>query len=798
MIKYAFRQLVKNPGFTVVALATLALGIGVNTTAFAVLNRLLLQSLPFRDADRLVQIWGTTPQWKFMPQSPGDYFDQRDSNTVFESVAAYHTNGLSSLAEPGQPAERCTIVPVTANYFHVFGIEAAQGRLFTTEEEDKLETPAVISDAFWRSHYAADPKILGRTVRIDSKIRTIVGVMPPALNDPMLFNGTPAFWTLDGTPVNRTKRDGTWYQVTARLKPGVTLEQAQAELTVLATRLARDNPKTNTGRGLNVVAYPTNSIGETGAQLTWLIMALSGVVLLIACVNLANLQLVRTTRRAHEIGIRLALGCPRGQLIRMLLSESLLLAVAGGVLGLLIAKWSNSYIESFFNFALPLDRRVLAFTFVASIVTGAVFGTVPAWLASRADVNASLNQTTRGSTADRSRRWLRQSLVVIELGLALVLLVGAGFFVRGIHRMTHHEMGWKPENLLVGYIGLDHDRYGEQGDSRSLVFGDQLRQELQALPGVEAVALSQNTPVWGSNGQPFRIEGQPPPEPGKETFASSESVTPGFIKAYGLHMIQGTEFRETDRPGAPRVVIINETMARKFWPGESPIGKRIGGVDPSNPAWMEVIGVVNDYTTATDYMPTGDRFLMLQPWAQNSHRFMAISLRTAVDPKTIKERVRKVIGHLQPDVAPSQLDTAQDMMASQLAGFALVRRLLMQISVLGLLLAGIGIYGVIANLTSERTKEIGIRMALGAEAGSIVWLFLRNGIQLAAIGAGLGLLGSFGLLRVLGKMLPFMPGSDPWMVVAVAVVLFGIAILACWLPTRRATRVNPVIALRAE
>ncbi|MEO6995657.1 MAG: FtsX-like permease family protein, partial [Lacunisphaera sp.] len=559
-----------------------------------------------------------------------------------------------------------------------------------------------------------------------------------------------------------------------------------------------DHPETNTGRGLNVVAYPTNSIGDRGAQLTWLVMALSGVVLLIACVNLANLQLVRTTRRSHEFGIRLALGCSRSQLIRMLLTESLLLAVAGGALGLLVAKWSNTYIASYFNFELLLNGRVLGFTFAASLLTGAVFGTVPAWIASRADVNASLNQTTRGSTADRSRRWLRQGLVVVELALALVLLVGAGFFVRGIHQMTHREMGWRPENLIVGYIALDHDRYGEHGDVRSMVFGDQLRPALQALPGVEAVALSQNSLVWGSNGQAFRIEGQPAPERGKETYAASENVTPGYLKTYGLHLIQGREFRETDRPGAPRVIIINESMARKFWPGESPLGKRIGDVDPANPAWMEVVGVVNDFTPATDYMPTGDRFVMLHPWAQNSNRFMAISVRYSIDPNTIKESIRKVIGRLQSDVAPSQLDTAQDMMASQLSAFGLVRRLLLQISVLGLLLAGVGVYGVIANLTSERTKEIGIRMALGAESRGIVWLFLRNGIQLAGIGVGLGLLGSFALLRILSRMLPFVPGTDPWMVVAVAAVLTTIAFLACWLPARRATRISPVEALRAE
>ncbi len=798
MLKFAARQLLKNPGFTVVALLTLALGIGVNTTAFAVLNRLLLQSLPFREPGRLVQIWGTVPQWKMMPQSPGDYFDERDGTTVFEHVAAYNPSGMTSLAEPNQPALRCTTIYVTANFFPLLGVNTMLGRTFTTEEEEKLETPVVLSDAFWRSHYAADPKILGRVVRLDAKPRTIVGVMPPALNDPMLFNGVPAFWALDGTSVNRTLRSGTWYQVAARLKSGVTIQQAQAELDVVAARLAKDFPQTNATRGFNVVPYPTNGIGDTGTQLTWLVVGLSGMVLLIACVNLANLQLVRTTRRSHELGIRLALGCPRSQLIGMLLTESLLLSIVGGALGLLVARWSNSYIESFFNFEMPLDRRVLGFTLLVSVLTGAIFGVVPAWIASRTDVNASLSSSTRGSTSDRSRRWLRQGLVIAELAIALVLLAGAGFFVRGIYHLTHRDLGWRGDHLVVGYLALDHDHYGEMKDPRSLTFSDTLRRELQAIPGVDAVGIAANSPVWGMNGEPFLAEGQPPPAPGKETYASVEHPSPGFIPAYGLRIVQGRDFNDTDRPGSPSVAIVNESLARKFWPGENPLGKRVGSPDPAHPNWAEVVGVVSDFRASSDLLDAGEHFTILRPWSQNSHRFMSMSVHTALDPQALKNDIRKVVGRLQPDIAVNQLSTAPELMASQLSVFALVRRLLLQISGLGLLLAAVGIYGVIANLASERTKEIGIRMALGAEAGAILWLFLRNGLLLAVIGAVLGLAGSFGLLTFLTKMLPFIPGNTPWVAVSVAFVLVAVAILACWLPARRATRVSPTVALRAE
>jgi len=798
MIKLAARQLLKNPGFTVIALVTLALGIGVNASAFAVFNRLLLQSLPFRDPGRLVQIWGTVPQWKMMSQSPGDYFDERDSTTVFEHVAAYHTSSMSSLAEPGQPALRCTIVPVTANFFPMLGVNAAMGRTFTVAEEDKLETLAVISDAFWRSHYAADPKILGRTVRIDSKLRTIVGVMPPSLNDPMLFGGQPAFWTLDGTAVNRAMRDRTWYQVAARLKPGVTLQQAQAELDVVAARLAKDHPATNANRGFNVVKYPTNSIGDTGSQLTWLIVGLSGMVLLIACVNLANLQLVRTTRRSHEFGVRLALGCPRSELIRMLLAESLLLSIVGGALGLIVARWSNSYIESYLDFEMPFDQRVLGFTFLVSVLTGAIFGTVPAWIASQTDVNAALGRSTRGGSSDRSRRWLRQSLVIAELAIALVLLAGAGFFVRGIYELTHRNLGWRADNLVAGYFALDHERYGEQNDVRSLNFSDTLRQEIQAIPGVDAVAIAINSPVWYMGVEPFRAEGQPSPEPGKETFAGADYVSPGFLAAYGLSIVQGRDFNESDRPGSTHVALVNVALARKFWPNENPIGKRVGGSDAAHPNWAEIIGVVSNYRASTDFMDGEERFVILRPWSQNCQRFMSLSVHTSLDPHQLRNSIQKTMGRLQPDVAFTQLSTATEIMASQLSVFALVRRMLLQISALGLLLAAVGIYGVIANLAAERTKEIGIRMALGAESRAIIWLFLRNGILLAVIGAVIGLAGSFGLLNFLTKMLPFIPGNNPWVAVCVAVMLVSVSLLACWLPARRATRVNPTVALRAE
>jgi putative ABC transport system permease protein len=798
-MKYALRQLAKNPGFTVVALVTLALAIGVNTTVFTALNRLLLQALPFRDSGGLVQVWASTPREEFVMQIPGDIFEEREHNSVFKEMAAYIPGSTLSLGEPKQPALLCNCMAVTANFFPLIGVEPQLGRGFTAAEENHFDRVILLSNWFWRAHFSADRNVLGRSVRLDSAMYTIVGVMPPSMDDPMLFGGRVTFWPLDGMVIHRNLHGGGWYHVVARLKPGVTIQQAQAEMAVLATTMGHEYPKTNTNRGLKVIPFPTNSVGDDIAHLTWLVMALSGMVLLIGCLNLANLELVRTTGRAQEIGVRIALGCSRVQLIRMLLAESLTLSLAGGALGILVAAWSNVYVARFLEIDMPLDLRVLGFAFAISLATGAAFGTIPAWIASKADVNESLRSGGRGMSSDRSRKWLRQGLVVVELGLSLTLLAGAGFFVRGIYKLTHQALGWNTDNEIVGSLVLDHDHYGEQLDPRNLAFGNRIMAAAEALPGVTAAAISMNAPVWGLSQEPYRVEGQPAPELGKETYALSDNVTPGYFDVYKIPLIRGRNFRDSDRLGSPSVVIVNEAMARKLWPGEDPIGKRLGRTDPANPDWAEVVGVMSDYKGAAQfYDPAAPTLRFFRPWAQNNHRFLTFSVRTVGDPEALKESVIKAIGLLDPDLAVRGTWTVKEMMADEVAFFSFLRRLLLQISALGLLLAAVGIYGVVANLASERTREIGIRMALGAQPGGLVWLFLRNGIQLALIGTVVGLVASFILLDVLGKVLPVVPGKDPSVVAGVALLLVAVALVACWLPARRITRIDPNVALRAE
>ena len=797
-MRLSLRHLAKSPGFTAAALVTLALGIGVNTTAFTALNRLLLQALPFREPARLVQIWGAEPRNEYMGVSPGDYFDLRDSNTVFEDVTAYVPYASDSLTEPGLPAVNLDDIHSTANFFKIFGIAPQMGRTFSPDEESHMDNVAMISNYYWRDHFGADPKILGRQIRLGGKLFTITGVLPARLDDPTIFNRRVAFWLLDPTRVNFGLRYLTWYSVVARLKPGITVQQARANLTAIGLRLAHEFPKTNNKRTFRLEQYPSNNMQGLGEQLTWMVMLLSGLVLVIACVNLANLQLVRAGARSQEIAVRLALGSTRGAVVSMLLEESLVLSFGGGLLGLLLGKWSNFYVAKYLNIDMPLDLRVLGFTFAASALTGAAFGAVPAWIASRENLSSALKAGGRGTTAGRARRWFRQGLVVVELVLALTILSGAAYFVHGIYKLTHQSLGWNADHALFGEITLDHDHFGEQGDPRSVAFGGRLKEALQAIPGVQAATVGSGFPAFGGGGSPYRLEGQPPPEKGKETMAESTNIGAGYFGIYGIQVVKGRDFNDADRIGAPPVVIVNETMARKCWPGEDPIGKRIGSVDPAKPDWAEVIGVVKDFHHVFEFADGGNGMKMFKPWAQNSHRFVSFHVSASSDPAALMDSVRKAMAAIAPDFALGYLMPGKTMVLDAMSYFTFLRRALVELSALGLTLAAVGIYGVVATMVSERTQEIGIRMALGAQAHSLLWLFLRNGLALSLIGASMGAGAAVVLVRTLTKMLPFLPGYSPWAIAPVALFLIVVAMVACWFPARRSTRVDPSTALRSE
>jgi putative ABC transport system permease protein len=487
------------------------------------------------------------------------------------------------------------------------------------------------------------------------------------------------------------------------------------------------------------------------------------------------------------------------RIVGMLLQESFILSIGGALLGLLVGKWSNIYVAKFFDIDMPLDLRVLGFTFAAAALTGAVFGAFPAWTASRENVGSALKAGGRGSTSGRARHWFRQGLVVLELVLALTVLSGAAYFVNGIYKLTHQDLGWTADHTLVGEITLDHDHFGEQGDPRSVVFSDRLNEVVEALPGVKQAAAGQGFPAYGGGDTPYRVEGQPAPEQGREEYAASLNVGPGYLGIYRIAIVKGRDFNDRDRLGSTPVVIINEAMAKKCWPGEDPIGKRLGDSDPANPNWAEVVGVMKDFRGVFDMVfGNKDRLRMYRPWAQNSNRFVSFHIRTAGPPEAMEESVRKAIATIVQEIALSDLTPGSVMVEENLSYFTFLRKALVELSALGLLLSAVGIYGVVATLVSERTKEIGIRMALGAQPEALVWLFLKNGLVLSVMGAVAGAAVAFALVRILTRMLPFLPGFNAWNIAPVAIFLVVVALVSCWLPARRSTRVDPTVSLRSE
>ena len=807
-IKYGFRQLTKYPGFAAVAVLTLALGIGVNTTMFSVLNALVLRDSEDPSSARLVSVYRTSPQSQQWPHSPANFYDyQKQSATFLDHIAAYSWNN-SNLAEPGQPAERLPSMAVTGDFFTVFGLPPLLGRtLVPADDRAGLDHVAVISQAFWRGHYASDPAIVGRSVRIDGLPTTIVGVMPEAMEHPLTW-GHIDIWTPLALPeAARQSRDNNWLSIVGRLKPGSTVAQAQLEATAIATRLAKQYPDTNAQNGLRLVPWSIAIVDSASRSLSWLCMALAGFVLLIACANLANLQLARMTSRLREHAVRIALGATRFQLIRQLLVENVFLSLIGGTLGSLLASWGTHLIGGAIlisdvpGYSIPIDTRVLVFTLAASILTGICVGVVPAWIASKTDVNSALKQGSRGSEGGRSRNRLRQGLVVAELALALLLLTGAAYFVRGMQRFSTMDGGWKPDGLIVAGMSMPFNA-NYTTDAQCRAFFDKVMAKMRELPGVSGAAIAGTLPITGAwSSSSILVEGRPIPDKGKEILSYYDPVTPGHFAAVGIRILSGREFLDSDRADSKHVAVINESMARTLWPGQDPIGKRFREPD-SVKDWTEVVGVAADIHPTLEVFRTLDSpFLAYRPLNQvpgYSAHYVNLALRSSAPPATVAAALRAAIQQIDPDQPVYQVMSARQAMENVTRGLDLVSSILEVFALIGLALASVGIYGVIANVASQRTTEIGIRMALGAQENDVLWMVLGQGLRLSLIGTAVGLACSWGLVRTLNSMLPVIHGSDPVTVALIAMILVGVAILASWLPARRATRVNPVVALRGD
>lgn len=794
-VRLAIRQLLKNPGFTVVSVLTLALGIGVNTSMFSGLQALLRPELPYPEPGRLVRVFRTSSHSQRWPHSPANFLDQQAGNSVFERMAAVHSRSFN-LAQPGEQAERLRGLEVTADLIPLLGVQPLLGRGFVADEDQPGQNGvAVLNHGFWLRQFSGDTNVLGRTLRLDGETVTVIGVLPPVFQDRQQWGTVDVLRPMAFTEEQRRNRGGNYLDVFARLRPGVTLAQAQAGVETLAARLRQDHPDNNADVGLRIVPLADSRMDPRGQLMLWLIMGLAGFVLLIACANLANLQFARTALRARELAIRGALGAPRGRLLRQLLTESLLLAAAGGLLGLVLAGWVNQglgsrLVEDGQPLLKPtLNFSVLGFALAVSAVTGLAFGLVPAWLASRVDVNAALKQGTRGATGDRSQHRLRNGLIVLQMALALMLLAGAGLVISGLQRFGVRDPGWRVEGLTVGYLSLPDSEYGDA--PRRLAFARRLQETLSALPGVERAAIASALPISGfRSSTDLAVENQPEPRRGHRRMRNVSSVTPGYFATLRMRLLEGREFTDADAAGRPDTVIVNETLARTYWPGASAVGKRIGFPG----AWLEVVGVVNDVRFPSDPGEPSTPFQSYRPLAQDSSGSLVVAVRGTVSV----DALRRAVCELDSNLPLSQVGSVRSIVGQMLDQAAVAGWLLGGFAALGLLLAALGIYGVIAGFVAQRTNEIGVRMALGAQVRDVLMLVLGRGLKLALVGTLLGSLGAIGLTRLLGSVAPGLESNSPLVLVEVAGLLMAVALFACWLPAHRAAQVDPMVALRSE
>ena len=800
-LRFGLRMLLKSPGFTSIAVLTLALGIGANTAMFSVLNTFLFRSLPYPDSSRLVRIFRTSPHSQSWPHSNGNFFDYRERNDVFETMTAY--NGISpSLTQDGVPAERLRGLAVTSDFFDSLGVQPLLGRVPKPEEADAgAPRVAVLSYGFWMRRFGGDQNIIASSLRMSGENVTVIGVMPRGFEHPLLWGNIDLWTPLMLSAEQQRARGNNYLQAFGRLKPGVPIKKAQESLAVLAGNFANEKLMVP-GESLRLEPLQRSVSDDISRSVMWFTFGLAGFVLLIACGNLANLQLVRSAGRVREYAIRAALGAGRVRLLRQSLTESLAISLIGGAFSLVLAVWSVKFISQRLFDQLPganvsLDLTVFGFALAASVFTGLIFGTVPAWLSSRVDVNQSLRENSRGSTSGRSHNRLRNLLIVGEVAFALVLLAGAGLFLRGLQRFGNLDPGWRVDGLVTAQVRPQGTNYTTDDQRRA--FLRQLEERLAAVPSVQRVALSKSSVVWGFNSSgPFIVEGQPEPDPGQVPEVFMEMVSTDYFETLGIRLLEGRNFTASDAPDHPAVVIINEAMARRFWPNESPIGKRIAQPGQQHD-WQEVVGIVNNvgfpgtlgepYTRLQTFRP-----LAQSPWGGG----WIISVRSAITPEAFTNELRNVVAGLDRDMPVSDIRTARSMVEEGLGSISLLGTLLGAFALLGLTLAAIGIYGVTSYSVVQRTGELGIRMALGAQRKDVLWLVLGKGLSLMSLGTAIGLAGAYVVARLLIWSIPTLPTSDPMTIAATTIALVAVALLACYIPALRATRVDPMVALRSE
>jgi putative ABC transport system permease protein len=786
-------MLAKSPLFTVVALLTLALGIGANGLVFSVVNGVLLRSLPFQDADQLVMLWETEPQLSKAPVLSQDFLEWKEQNHVFQNMGAYNEDDFT-LTGSGN-SEQIKGGRVSSELFPLLSVQPERGRLFTKEEDlPGSNHLAIISYGLWQSRFGFDPNIIGRQLLLNGEAHNIIGVLRRDFH----FVEQADLWVPLALTRQNSDRKIHYLKVFARLKPGVTVVQAQAEMNTVASRLQEQYAETNKDVGVKVVSLQEQFVGNIRLQLL-ILLGVVGFVLLIACANVANLLLARATGRQKEIAIRLALGATRLRIVRQVLTESVLLALMGGVVGLLIAFLGKDLVlagldSTFYLQKISLDLRVLGFMLAISILTGIIFGLTPALQVSRPNLNETLKEGGKGSGFHRNR--LSNLLVILEMALALILLIGSGLLINSFLHLQKVNPGFNPDGVLTLQISLPESKYST--GPQQAAFYQQVLQRIKSLPGVRYAGAISHLPLSGSNvNGVFTIEGHLPWAAGQEPLTEFRLITPEYFSAMETPLLQGRLFTDADNDQSTGVVIINETMARRFWPGVDPLGKRvkIGGANDPFP-YMAVVGVVGNvkhFGLNSEARPE-----MYIPYPQFPLPALSLVVRTASDPTGLGAAVRAEVQAVDKDQPVYNVRTMKSLLAGSLAQPRLYMTLLSIFAAIAVLLAAIGIYGIMAYSVNQRRHEIAIRMALGAQANSVLKLIVGQGMTLALLGMAMGLVGAFVLTRVLSSLLYGISATDLPTFAGVFLALGMVALLASYLPARKATKVDPVVALRNQ
>ncbi len=814
-IRYGARMLLKNPGITFVVILALALGIGANTAIFSVVNSVLLRPLPYHEAERLVFLNERSQVMDGMSISYPNFTDWRNQNQVFEKLGVYNRNSYN-LTGAGE-AERIPTAQVSADLFSALRVNAALGRLFTNEEDQPGGPPVVVlSHGLWQRRFGGQADIINQSLILNGKSYTVIGVMPEAFLYPSRIEMWVPVGQLSGDPNWQERGNHPGLYGVARLKPGVTIEQAQADMENIAVNLEKQYPESNSGNRVRIRPLLEVYVSDARWAL-WVLFGAVAFVLLIACANIANLLLARATARQKEMAIRAAVGAGRGRIARQLLTESVLLALIGGALGLLIAYWGIQFILYISPDAIPrareigLDLRVLGFTVGLSFLTGVLFGLAPALQSSEVDVHETLKETGRGTTG---RRWLRSSLVVGEVATTMILLIGAGLMIRSFYRLQNVDPGFSYAQLTSFTVALPQRKYAAEVQ-RSEFFG-RLIENLRSLPGVQTVAAASGLPL-GNNGwqTSFIVEGRPVPPPHETPLMEACTVTPDYFRAMGIPLLRGRYFTEHDNRSflagrdlsklnegermiaGVNAIIIDQEFARRYWPNEEAIGKQIRFGSDNDAPRLTVVGVVGR-VKMEGLTQDSNRVQGYFPYAQLPFSGMTVIVKSSGDPNQLVAGARQQVKVVDLDQPIYNVRTMEDIRSESIASERLNLTLFSIFAGIALVLAVVGIYGVMSYSVTQRTHEIGIRMAIGAQPRDVFRMVLGQGMTLAVIGVVLGLIGAFALTRFMETMLFNVPPTDPATFVVISALLIVVALLACYLPGRRATKVEPVVSLRYE